>query len=87
MVSGDAQSQNYWSILEHQTWSNNQSQHDFLYDCVSSSISLNLKLSLRNSEMANGGVSISLNWNCVYAYDRESRFKWEFVLEFHLINC
>ena len=33
-----------WSILEHQTWSNNQSQHDFLYDCVSSSISLNLKL-------------------------------------------
>ena len=44
MVLGDAQSQNYWSILEHQTWSNNQSQHDFLYDCVSSSISLNLEL-------------------------------------------
>ena len=23
----------------------------------------------------------------VYAYDTESRLKWEFVLEFHLIDC
>ena len=32
------------STLEHQTWSNNQSQHDLLYGGVSLSISLNLKL-------------------------------------------
>ena len=32
------------SNLEHQTWSNNQSQHDLLYGGVSLSISLNLKL-------------------------------------------
>ena len=31
-------------MLEHQTWSNNQSQHDLLYGGVSLSISLNLKL-------------------------------------------
>ena len=30
--------------LEHQTWSNNQSQHDILYGGVSLSISSNLKL-------------------------------------------
>ena len=23
----------------------------------------------------------------VYSYDKESRLKWEFVVEFHLINC
>ena len=34
------------STLEHQTWSNNQSQHDLLYVGVSLSISLNLKLTL-----------------------------------------
>ena len=34
----------YCSILEHQTWSNNQSQHDLLYGGVSLSISLNMKL-------------------------------------------
>ena len=36
-----------WSgllTLEHQTWSNDQSQHDLLYGGVSLSISLNLKL-------------------------------------------
>ena len=32
------------STLEHQTWSNNQSQHDLLYGGVSLSIILNLKL-------------------------------------------
>ena len=32
------------STLEHQAWSNNQSQHDLLYGGVSLSISLNLKL-------------------------------------------
>ena len=32
------------STLEHQTWLNNQSQHDLLYGCVSLSISLDLKL-------------------------------------------
>ena len=32
------------STLEHQTWSNNQSQHDLLYGGVSLSISLTLKL-------------------------------------------
>ena len=32
------------SILEHQTWSNNQSQHDLLDGGVSLSISLNMKL-------------------------------------------
>ena len=32
------------STLEHQTWSNNQSQHDLLYGDVSLSISSNLKL-------------------------------------------
>ena len=32
------------STLEHQTWSNNQSQHDLLYGGVSLSISLNLRL-------------------------------------------
>ena len=32
------------STLEHQTWPNNQSQHDLLYGGVSLSISLNLKL-------------------------------------------
>ena len=31
------------STLEHQTWSNDQSQHDLLYGGVSLSISLNLK--------------------------------------------
>ena len=31
----------------HQTWSNNQSQHDLLYGSVSLSISLNLKLALQ----------------------------------------
>ena len=30
--------------LEHQTWSNNQSQHDLLYGGVSLPISLNWKL-------------------------------------------
>ena len=30
--------------LEHQTWSNDQSQHDLLYGDVSLSISLNFKL-------------------------------------------
>ena len=44
-----------FSTLKHQTWSNDQSQHDLLYDGVSLSISLNLKrpTSLRKSEMAN----------------------------------
>ena len=32
------------SILEHQTWSNNQSQHGHLYGGVGLSNSLNLKL-------------------------------------------
>ena len=32
------------STLKHQTWSNDQSQHDLLYGGVSLSISLNLKL-------------------------------------------
>ena len=32
------------STLEHQTWSNNQYQHDLLYGGVSLSIILNLKL-------------------------------------------
>ena len=32
------------STLEQQTWSNNQSQHDLLYDGVSFSISLNMIL-------------------------------------------
>ena len=32
-----------FSTLEHQTWSNTQSQHELLYDGVSLSISLNLK--------------------------------------------
>ena len=32
------------STLEHQTWSNNQSQHDLLCGGVCLSISLNLKL-------------------------------------------
>ena len=32
------------STLEHQTWSDNQSQHDLLYGGVSLSIILNLKL-------------------------------------------
>ena len=32
------------STLEHQTWSNKQSQHDLLYGGVSLSISSNLKL-------------------------------------------
>ena len=32
------------STLEHQTWSNNQSQHVLLYSGVSLSISLHLKL-------------------------------------------
>ena len=31
------------STLEHQTWSNDESQHDLLYGGVSLSISLNLK--------------------------------------------
>ena len=31
------------STLEHQTWSNDESQHDLLYGDVSLSISLNLK--------------------------------------------
>ena len=32
------------STLEHQSWSNNQSQHDLLYGGVSLPISSNLKL-------------------------------------------
>ena len=32
------------STLEHQAWSNNQSQHDLLFGGVSWSIGLNLKL-------------------------------------------
>ena len=51
----------------HQTWSNNQSQHELLHGGVSLSISLNLKhrsSSLRNSEMANIGVlSHTFYWN------------------------
>ena len=35
---------NHVSTLEHQTWSNNQSQHDLLYGGVGLSISLKLKL-------------------------------------------
>ena len=64
MVLGDAftklQTSRYGSLtmfqelLEHQTWSNNQSQHDLWYGGASLSISLNLKLAsvqqLRNGQ-------------------------------------